>query len=183
MSVGLHREAVCMLPVSPPSSLLFSFPRWLPPPSLHVGSSLRLHFSCMGSLLSSPANKSSANLLPESLCPCSDCSNPPLLGNTGRRRGWEPEWEREREWERGGEGELGGSATKWPSAVQKQQASLSLSVFQRSGAFHPPQVSRTVHYCEAGEDTYKRRRTRKKWFNRPLLCVRTSCLRVDCWKL
>lgn len=56
-------------------------------PSLHVGSSLRLHFSCLGSLLSSPANKSSANLLPESLCPCSDCSSPWLLGNTAAEEG------------------------------------------------------------------------------------------------
>lgn len=33
---------------------------------------------------------------------------------------------------------------------------LSLSVFQRAGAFHPPKVSpqsTTVHYCEAEEET------------------------------
>lgn len=69
-----------------------------PSPSLHVGSSLRLHFSCLGSLLSSPANKSSANLLPESLCPCSNCSGPPLRGNS-------PEEEEEGE----GQRELGAS--------------------------------------------------------------------------
>lgn len=68
-----------------------------PSPSLHVGSSLRLHFSCLGSLLSSPANKSSANLLPESLCPCSNCSGPPLRGNSPEEEEEEDEGEGQRE--------------------------------------------------------------------------------------
>lgn len=127
-SVSIEKLCACSLsPLPLPPSLPFSFSRWLPPPSLHVGSSLRLHFSCLGSLLSSPANKSSANLLPESLCPCSGCSSPPLLGNTAAEEGLrEPERasERRRRTRRRGE-KLGGSATKWPSAVQKQQASLS----------------------------------------------------------
>lgn len=100
-------------------------------PSLHVGSSLRLHFSCLGSLLSSPANKSSANLLPESFCPCSDCSSPWLLGNKGKRRGWE----RRRE---GEEEEEGGS---WVEVLPnghplcRNNRLLSLNVFQRPGTF------------------------------------------------
>lgn len=88
----------------PPPSLPPSLAPSSPP--LHIGSSLRLHFSCLGSLLSSPANKSSANLLPESLCPCSNCSGPPLLGNTAVEEG---QSERGREGERRGEEGEGGS--------------------------------------------------------------------------
>lgn len=49
---------------------------------------------------------------------------------------------------------------------------LSLSVFQRAHIFHPsfPPPKLTEHYCEVGEETYKRR-MRKKIFNRPLLGV------------
>lgn len=83
-----------------------------PPPTLNVGSSLRLHFSCLGPLLSSPANKSSANLHPESLSPCTDRSSPPLPGNpNGRRRGGE------RSGEEGGGGPR--VLPKWPSPVHK----------------------------------------------------------------
>lgn len=154
-----------MLPLSSTPSLPFSFSRWLPPPSLHVGSSLRLHFSCLGSLLSSPANKSSANLLPESLCPCSYCSSPQLLSNTAAEEGLsEPKRAKKRESERGRRG-------RWVEALPnghplcRNNRLLSLSVFQRAGAFHPPQVSPrrlTEHYCEAGEETYKRRRRMRK---------------------
>ena len=168
----LHSLSIRLCACSLPPSFPFSFSRWLPPPSRHVGSSLRLYFSCLGSLLSSPANKSSANLLPESLCPCSDCSSPPLLGNTAAEEGLrEPERKRKRERERESErarGEGWWSATKWPSAVQKQQASLSECV-PESWRFSPapsfpfsfPQCL-TVRYCEAGEETNKRRRRMRK---------------------
>lgn len=129
LSVSTEELRACSLP--PPFRFFLSLT-----PSLHVGSSLRLHFSCLGSLLSSPANKSSANLLPESLCPCSDCSSPPLLGNTAAEEGLR---EPERASRRGG-----GS---WVEALPnghplcRNNRLLSLSVFQRAGAFHPPQVS------------------------------------------
>ena len=139
----MHASSL-LYPLPPPFCFLSLAGSLLP--SLHVGSSLRLHFSCLGSLLSSPANKSSANLLPESLCPCSDCSSPPLLGNTATEEGLrEPE--------------------ALPNGHPLCRNNRLLSEL-RAGAFHPPQVSPhslTVHYCEAGEETYKRRRrTREK---------------------
>ena len=165
------RMSVCtllLIPLSTPLSPT-TFPLVLPLSSslsLHVGSSLRLHFSCLGSALSSPANKSSANLLPESLCPCSDCSSPPLPGNTAGEGGAE----RAREAEEGREGgreeeEREGRLKKKKrkkryqiasSAVLKQQASLCQKVFQRAGSFpcFPPALPLllaarpTVHYCE-----------------------------------
>lgn len=133
-----------------PSSLPFSFsPTPTPPTSSppHVGSSLRLHFSCLGSLLSSPANKSSANLLPESLCPCSNCSSPPLRGNHQRRRGRASPSEGGRGG--GGEGgvaEEGGREEEGVSGLEalpnghplcRNNRLLSLSVFQGASAFSP----------------------------------------------
>lgn len=163
-SVSIEELCACslspLLPPHPPSVFFLLLAPSLPP-SLHVGSSLRLHFSCLGSLLSSPANKSSANLLPESLCPCSYCSSPPLLGNTAEEEGPRESEQASERRRRGG----------WVEALPnghplcRNNRLLSLSVFQRAGAFHPPQVSPqrlTEHYCEAGEETYKRWRTRKK---------------------
>lgn len=114
-----------MLPA--PTSHWFSFSCWLPPPSLHVGSSLRLHFSCLGSRLSSPANKSSANLLPESFYPCSDCSSPWLLGNNGRGGAERGEGRRRR----------GSWVEVLPNGhpLCRNNRLLSPSVFQRAGAF------------------------------------------------
>lgn len=135
-----------------------------PLPSPHVGSSLRLHFSCLGSLLYSPANKSSANLLPESLCPCSYCSSPALLGNTAAEEGLRgPGRERGNDGMRKGGGWVEALPNGHP--LSKNNRLLSASVFQGAGAFHPPQVSPrrlTEHYCEAGEETYKRRRRSRK---------------------
>lgn len=115
-----------MLPA--PTSRQFSFSRWLPPPSPHVGSSLRLHFSCLGSRLSSPANKSSANLLPESFYPCSDCSGPRLLGNNGRGGAERGEGRRRRR---------GSWVEVLPNGhpLCRNNRLLSQSVFQRAGAF------------------------------------------------
>lgn len=59
---------------------------------------------------------------------------------------------------------MGGNSTKWPSAVQKQQASLSECVPELE-LLNPPQVSPrrlTELYCEAAEEMYKRRRRRRR---------------------
>ena len=145
------RMSVCTLllvPLSlpPPQPSLLFFPR-SSSLSLHVGSSLRLHFSCLGSALSSPANKSSANLLPESLCPCSDCSSPAVARQHGQGKEGPRERARGAEERRGGgkeeeerEGRLKKKKTPHryqmaSSAVLKQQASLCQKVFQRAGSF------------------------------------------------
>lgn len=137
-----------MLPA--PTSHQFSFSCWLPPPSLHVGSSLRLHFSCLGSRLSSPANKSSANLLPESFCPCSDCSSPWLLGNNGRGGAERGEGRRTRR------RRVAGWKCYQMAIRCAETTGFSLWVCSRELAlFYPPQVSppsQTVHHCEAGGD-------------------------------
>lgn len=137
-----EEENACLYSNSPPTPyLFFFFPSRCLLPSLHVGSSLRLHFSCLGSLLSSPANKSSTNLLPESL---------PLLQPSVARQH-----------NRGGGAVRGGRveelASKSPGAVQKQQASFCQKVFQGIGSFpliFPLLFSfllllLTVHYYEA----------------------------------
>lgn len=168
------------------SPLPFSFSRWLPP-SLHVGSSLRLHFSCLGSLLSTPANKSTANLLPESLCPCSDCSSPPLLGNApAQRRGWERagaserESKREEGWARWKRYQM---AIRW---AETTGFSLSECVPENWRVPHAPSfplgANRALLWGWRG-DVWKEVENKEKLFNRPLLGVHTSCLRADCWEL
>lgn len=129
--------------LSPPSAFLPS----LPPP-LNVGSSLRLHFSCLGSLLSSPANKSSANLHPESLSPCTDRSSPPLPGNLTAGGGAESAPARREE----GRELPNGHPCAEITGLALRACSRELALF------HPAFLPRkpTELHCEVGEERYKR---------------------------
>lgn len=72
LPVRLHAGAPCALSLLP--SIFF-------PPLPECRLQFKAPFQLPGLTALQPANKSSTNLHPESLCPCTDCSSLPLLGN------------------------------------------------------------------------------------------------------
>lgn len=124
------RASTVELRARPPSSLPFSSL-----PSLNVGSSLRLHFSCLGSLLSSqlinhPPICTLNRSAPAPTVPAHGCQATPRTeeglrdlqrASQGGRMG-----EREKE---------GGKALPNGHPLCRNNRPLSLSVFQRAGTF------------------------------------------------